>query len=403
MRVLHFCRSFSPLSETFVYDYVLGLERHGVENHVVAYRRQNAASRPFARVVTIDGALRWAPRRLAARMLATVGLPAPEQITWPAIRRHLRRAARRIAPGIVHAHFGPEGAMIAPVAAALRLPLVVTFYGFDISQLARLPSWQDAYARLWPAVSAVTVLSADMERQALRLGCPPEKLHVIHIGRDGNAVPARTGVRHPVRRLVSVGRLVEKKGHLDAVEVVGRLAADHPGLQLEIVGEGELRPRLERRIQELGLADRIRLRGALPNDRTLEIMARADGFLLCCRTGSDGDQEGTPTVLLEAQMIGLPCVATTHAGIPELFAPENHALLAPEGDVEALARRVSDLLARDEGQLQRIVDAGRRHVLAHFDVAAETRKLVDLYTACAHAARGKLHDHRIPVFAATAP
>ena len=81
MRVLHFCRSFSPLSETFVYDYIIGLERHGVENHVVAYDRQNADSRPFARVETIDGSLRWNPRRLGARLLAVLGLPVPGELT----------------------------------------------------------------------------------------------------------------------------------------------------------------------------------------------------------------------------------------------------------------------------------------------------------------------------------
>lgn len=121
------------------------------------------------------------------------------------------------------------------------------------------------------------------------------------------------------------------------------------------------------------------LHGALPHDRVRHLFGLADAFVLCSRKGPDGDCEGTPTVLLEAQAAGLPCISTFHAGIPEIVPVENHDLLAEEGDVAGFAQRFVRLLEEEEAGIAQIAARGRIHIEVHFDLRNSAAQLRDLY------------------------
>ena len=382
MRVLHFRKTFSVLSETFLFDCITGLEREGIHNHVATLTRHNVDTRPFAKVHVVRGPGPFHLSRVVHYVMARFRADAPDGSSWPALRRGLERLTERLSPDVIHAHFGAEGVLVAPVARRCRIPLVVTFYGSDISRLAQHAPWRARYARLWSEATAVTVLSRTMWQDAVRLGCPPARLHVVHLGRDLQTLPTRAAV-HPVRHFVSVGRLVEKKGHLDAVRAFGRIATHHPDLRLTIIGEGPLRPALQRLVRELRLEDRVALPGARPSPQTIEQMRDADAFILCSKTAADGDAEGTPTVLIEAQFIGLPCVSTRHAGIPEMIPPENHRLLAAEGNLEELSERLSYLIGEPSTTLAPIVARGRRFAIQHFDLRAQASTLRSVYDSVA--------------------
>ena len=382
MRVLHFRKKFSVLSEVPIYDYIVELERQGLTNHVVTLTRQNADSRPFDRVHVVNGPGRLHPTRVAQYVLRRIRRDHTEGASWPVVRRRLERLTERLSPDLIHAHRGPEAVLVSPVAVGLQIPLVVTFYGSDISRLPRHEAWRAKYADLWREVAAVTVLSNDMRHDAIRLGCPPGRLHVVHIGRDLGNTGARS-LPHPVRHFISVGRLVEKKGHLDAVRAFSRIAAARPDLTLDLVGEGPLRPQLEHLVLELGIGAQVSLLGARPLRQTIELMRNADALILGSKTAEDGDREGTPGVLIEAQLVGLPCVATWHAGIPETVPVENHRLLATEGDVDEIAERLSWLIASPRATLEDIVARGRQFAAEHFDPAGQTARLRRVYEAAA--------------------
>ena len=267
---------------------------------------------------------------------------------------------------------------IASVAKRFDCPLVVTFYGFDVSQLPKQDEWRRKYQQMWPLANAVTVLSEEMKESVLDLGCPEEKVHVVRLSRDLNQFPYHPPTQD-VQRLLFVGRLTPKKAPLDAIRAVEAANRKGADLQLHVVGDGELWDDVTRYVDEQGLHEEVVLHGREPNEKVTGHMQAADAFVLPSTTAPNGDREGTPTVLVEAQASGLPCVSTQHAGIPEMIPEENHELLVEEGDVEGLAERYLELASFSEATLQKIAKAGRRKIEREFSLSKQCEKLRAIY------------------------
>lgn len=379
IKVLHFKRSFSKTSETFLYAYLTELERQGEENHVLTLERKNEKQRPFPKVTVIDNEPdRWHPRRVWYRMRLLGRENAPGRSMQMLVDKRTEEAIREIGPDIIHAHMGPEAVRMAPFAERLGIPLVATFYGYDVSQLPEEDEWRERYEALWPQVDAATVLSEEMKAAVTTLGCPAEKIHVVHLGRDLEDFPYNAPDRR-VQTVLFVGRLVEKKAPLDAIRAVELAHNRGTGLTLEMIGDGTLRETLEVYVEENWLSEEVILHGEVPNSTVARRMRMADVFMLPSKTAPNGDREGTPTVLIEAQASGLPCVSTRHAGIPEMIPRNNHDLLAEEGDIESLADILEDLSSRTVDELKQVADRGRKKVEREFDLPQEVKKLRDVY------------------------
>jgi len=381
MRVLHFVETFSPLSETFIYDYVTELERQGVDNHVATFHRANPEERPFSDVHVVDRPHRWHPRRLWYRALVPFGVGEARTSDWPQTRDRLAVVARRVEPDVLHAHFGPAGVLVSEVARRLNIPLITTFYGYDISSLPNEAFWRDQYVSLCAQADAITVLSEEMKDAAVWLGCPPDKLHIVHLSRDLSQFNYRPP-SSPVENILFVGRLVAKKAPLDAIRAVERANEQGANLRLDLIGGGDLKQEIEDCIQANGLEAAVTLHGRLPNAEVARRMQAADAFLLPSKTAPNGDREGTPTVLVEAQATGLPCVTTRHAGIPEMIPEAHHDLLAPEGDVQALAAALGALAGRSVNELEQMAERGRQKMEQDFSLSGEVEKLSKLYASC---------------------
>ncbi|MCS4156036.1 colanic acid/amylovoran biosynthesis glycosyltransferase [Salinibacter ruber] len=378
MRVLHYRYTFSRLSETFIYAYITELERQGVDNHVMTLNRRNEEQRPFSKVQSVDED-RWHPRRIWYRMCLLGRKNASHRSTQMLMDKRMRDSIQEVDPDVIHAHFGPEATRMAPHADHLGIPLIATFYGYDVSELPEEGDWREKYEELWPRADAVTVLSEQMEEAVRDLGCPADKLNVVHLSRDLDDFPYEPPNRR-VQTLLFVGRLVEKKAPLDAVRAVELANRRDADLNLEIAGSGDLREELEAYVQEHGLSEHVTVLGEVPSSVVSQRMRDADAFILPSKTAPSGNKEGTPTVLVEAQASGLPCVSTRHAGIPEMLPEANHDLLAGEGDVEALAEILQDLSSRTVDELVDVADRGRRKVEDEFDLSREAGKLRRIYS-----------------------
>ncbi|MGI9591475.1 MAG: glycosyltransferase family 4 protein, partial [Myxococcota bacterium] len=218
-------------------------------------------------------------------------------------------------------------------------------------------------------------------------GAPPERIHVIRRGTDVSFFePVRRagGDRGEANelRLVMVGRLVKKKGHITALKALAALGARGIAARLRIVGEGGEKASLLQGAKELGVADRIEFFGKTDRRGVREQLHWADIFLQCSVTTAEGDREGIPNVVVEAAATGLPVIGTRHGGIPETMDEGRTGLLVDEADVQGLEAALVELAGDPERRQQMGGDAAA-FVREHLDERRQIQAHLDLYEALA--------------------
>jgi glycosyltransferase involved in cell wall biosynthesis len=201
---------------------------------------------------------------------------------------------------------------------------------------------------------------AELQRLA---GATPVRL--VYHGVDVETAVPRTAVPGPLR-VLSVGRLVEKKGHDTLIRAAGLLRDRGVEFALRIVGDGPEWPRLQRLVHELDLAGRVTFLGPLSAVEVQAEYGSASAFALGCRQLENGDRDGLPNVLLEAMVQGLPVVATAQPGIAEAVEHERTGLLVGPDDPAALAGALGRVLT-DAELARRLGADGQASVRERFD------------------------------------
>lgn len=371
---------FPALSETFIIDQVGALGAAGLRVRVLATKfleegLRHEGAGDLVRLASFAEAGRL-QRFLPGRLGAMAGRRAR--------RRMLRRAASEC--DLLICHFGPVGLTTAGALAGLPRPpqLWTIFHGFDMSRYVA-ESGPDVYAPLFRSGDRFLPISRLWAGRLAELGCPAERIAVLRMGVDCAAIPFAPPERRagdPLR-LLSVGRLVEKKGTAYSLRALAQIAGAKPALRwsLEVAGDGPLQRSLHGLARELGIADRVTFLGAVGGQEVRHRLRQADAFLLPSVTAADGDMEGIPVALMEAMAAGVPVVSTFHSGIPELVEDGVSGLLAPERDVTALARQIS-LLLENPDAAHRLALAARATVEADFNQSRINAALVaDIETA----------------------
>lgn len=297
------------------------------------------------------------------------------------------RFARAIAeqrPRMVHAHFAVDACAVLPVVKALCVPLVVTLHGYDVScseeTFRRWPTTR-AYLRRKEALCeyawSFLCVSEHVRQRAISLGFPEKKLQVHHIG-------VRLGAGNEDRQARSrtivffAGRLVEKKGCIHLIRAMPQVQHAVPRAQLVIAGDGPLRAMLEREAASRR-CNAIFL-GRCSHAEIHRWMQRARVLVAPGIEARNGDSDGLPIVLCEAQATGLPAIAFATDAVTEVFPVERRNSLPARGDVVSLAGEIIQHLTDDQAWKQ-ASDAGKRHVKAKFDLATQTQLLEEKYDA----------------------
>jgi colanic acid/amylovoran biosynthesis glycosyltransferase len=249
---------------------------------------------------------------------------------------------------ILHAHHGNLGVLLLPFAQEANVPLVCSFRGKDTVVKSKEDYRQDLLNLFEGGINFFPVCQHLAER-IIDLGCSPEKVRVLYGGIDLGKfqyIAPQESKEHI--NILSVGRLVEKKGHHILLQAFAKIRDKYPKTTLTIIGGGKYKEYLEELAQQLNLGNSFILINQIPYDKAPDYMKKADIFVAASLTGEDGDLEGIPNTLKEAMATGRPVISTYHAGIPELVTNEHNGLLVQENDVDELAQALEYMLEKRE-------------------------------------------------------
>ena len=396
MRVAYLTGQYPKTSHSFIRREIAALERQGIQVERFSVRRvdeplvdpDDIAERERTHVLLESGPLGLVLRtgllalRRPVRWLRA--LRSAAQMGWRSERGllvyliyffeacALLPALERHGAEHVHAHFSQNGTTIARLARILGGPTYsFTVHGPHELNVAPLLSLKGkvADAKFVAAISRYAraqVMYFSATEDWPRIAIVHCGLDRIHLGREPLPLPQAP-------RLVCVARFDPEKGHLVLLEALGRLAREGVAFELDLIGDGLMRPAIESACARLGIAQRVQLSGWLGSEQVHDHLVASRIFV------STSFMEGLPVVLMEALALGRPVVATYLAGIPELVVPGENGWLVPASDVDALARALREALTAPLAELQRMGAKGRAHVQAEHDVDIEARKLAELF------------------------
>lgn len=392
MKIGYLIADFPVLSETFVVNDMKGLEALGHEVVAISLGKADPATEgnpsyqirgKTIRVKGLTGnpLLRKAQKLIARRRL-TANVPGfrqrygtrpadmpdelwQDRMTWDAALEQI--AAEKF--DWIYVHFAMRQLLLGFWAShLLNLPLGVTLQAHDIfiNPCAKWFDWTLGQCR-----AVVTV--SHYNREAILKLAPrldPSKVHVLANGIDIERFAPKWHEAHKPFRFAGTGRLVEIKGFHVLVEAVGLLAQRRRDIAVSIIGEGPLRPELEKRISELGIGDLIELKGKRDGSYLQSFLPEQDCFVLPCVIAKDGNRDGMPLALREGMACGLPAISTKLLGLHETVSPGTGTLVAPD-DPSSLAQAMNEMIDLSPQQYRTMAQAARAKAEAEFSLLHE--------------------------------
>jgi glycosyltransferase involved in cell wall biosynthesis len=401
MRVVYLLRSYPRLSQTFITNEIVALERLGVPVELFSMTRaDDGAVQPASKAVRarpryLDPALRR-PRRALVAEHARFALRRPlryaRAASYVVRRRDLDTGYRTgsrfqafaqavylartlFADGRerlhLHSHFAHDPTLIAFLVGRLTgAPYSFTAHARDLYETPVRTLAERAQA----ATAVVTCCGANAAYLRRVVPAAGGKVRVIHHGVDATLFRPGRGAAEAPPLVLSAGRLVEKKGFGDLLRAWALLRSD---TRCRILGDGPMHADLAQLVAELGLEGRVRLGGGFTQAELARELRAAAVFALTPIVTADGDRDGIPNVLLEAMAAGVAVVATDVGGIAEVVVDGRTGLLCPAGDVERIASSLARLLA-DHRLRTELGQAARAAVVERFDAQTGARRIADV-------------------------
>ncbi|MGI9407258.1 MAG: glycosyltransferase family 4 protein [Hyphomicrobiaceae bacterium] len=388
-------KGYPRLSETFIAQELLGLQQAGLDFTIYALREPHDEARhPIHSEITapvsyLPEYLHEAPFTVLAALWHCRRMPGFARIWrtfWCDLKRDFsRNRFRRLGQAFVlasklpdnvswiYVHFLHTPASVTRYAAKLRdLPWSCSAHAKDIYTTT---DWDKA-EKIADLEWLVTCTAANVAYLRDIAPASAHKIDLLYHGLDFERFPVpitrRSASEVPIC-ILSVGRVVEKKGYPDLLAALAGLPTDLDWLFVHIGGGDDLQ-KMKAHAVELGISDRISWLGPQPQEKVIEAYSQADMFVLASRIAEDGDRDGLPNVLMEAQSQNVACIATRVSAISELITDAETGLLVAPGDQKALSLAI-ETLARDPAQRHRLADAGAARVRQAFSHKSGIRNL----------------------------
>lgn len=391
--------TFPNLSETFILNQVIGLMKEGVEVDTISLitpdmEKAHPSFHDYNCIehLTVIGI----PKNKRVRVLKAILLFFKLITLTPkkcllAFNKKYRTAStslknlyilntyRKRKIDILQAHFGPNGLVGTFLKdAGVVDRLVVTFHGSDINSYPKKHG-SDVYNELYNRADLITANTTFTKNKIVDNGADRDKITIIPVGLLTENFPFR---KDPGNReemvITTVGRLVEKKGHIWMLEAFKKLIASKTRVIWNIIGSGPEEERLKNRVEELELTDSIKFHGSLKGPQVRDILAESHIFILPSVTAKSGDMEGQGLVLQEAQSMGVPVISTLHNGIPDGVLDKKSGLLVPEMDSDALYNATKVLL-EDQHLREEMGRTGSRFVRENYDISILSKRWMEIF------------------------
>lgn len=380
MKVLHLWQDYSP--NLFDRSHPLCLE-HGVASQVLCQAFIDNGTQPLAATSFLR---RRAPEEANSRsLLARVLRRARRPIDAARFARLVKARLAREKADVVHLHFGTTAAALAKQGALPSQPMVVSFYGADISQALERPAMLQAYGEVFDRASILHVLCEEARERLIGAGCPEHKIRIANLPLPLHEIPD-IGVDATTRtRFLIPARFVEKKGHAVLLSAFRKLVYSGLPVELTCFGYGPVEW-LERAVEDAGLHDHVRV---IDNRQTgrfideyLRVLRAHDVVLAPSIRAADGDDEGGPALtLVFAQAAGKPVIVSDFPGAERSVTDGREGRMVPAGNVLALQEAMADLVGRVD-VWRRYGQAGQERVRREFADDTYWRELLCWYRHC---------------------
>ncbi|MDR2727806.1 MAG: glycosyltransferase [Chitinispirillales bacterium] len=266
---------------------------------------------------------------------------------------------------VVFAQFGSVGVGIMNVCKALNLPLIVHFHGFDISVKSVIEHHKAKYFEMFEYSVYIIAVSQCMKNTLINLGCPQEK--IVYNPCCPNDDYYLIQPKFSKKLFAAAGRFVSKKAPQNTILAFQKVLKKHPDAKLILAGDGELFESCENLAKQNNLENSVAMPKVFKPEQLKQWLSEAMAFVQHSITAPNGDMEGTPVVVLEANLAGLPVISTLHAGIPDVIINGKTGLLVDEGDIEGMARNMIWVLDNPE-KAREMGLAGKENIWKNFNM-----------------------------------
>jgi glycosyltransferase involved in cell wall biosynthesis len=390
---------YPRLSETFILNEILQHERNGANITIFSYKKPNEGqfhpqvSQVRAKVFYLEDLdpRKW-PTWLGkiwkgidlyqVNFLRLLGEALSRQdndrIELLMASAWVAAQARQLGITHLHAHFASLPSTIAYLTHEITgIPFSFTAHAKDIF----VYDMEEHYLREKLRAAKFVVTVTRFNHRYLQERAPeidPHKIRVIYNGVDLEKFKPNVAETRERELILSVGRLVPKKGFVYLLEACAILKRSGVNFQCVIIGDGPDAEMLRQKHAELGLNGSVVFAGPKRQDEVLSLMQKSSILCLPCTIAEDGNQDALPTVLLEALASGLPNISTTVSGIPEIIDSEVDGILVGPNDAEALGKALERLLLSENLRTQ-FAERGRRKATEKFDLRKNAGRLLQLF------------------------
>jgi len=389
MNIGYILGMFPKISETFILNEIVELIRMGHKVHIFSiHRPQKSIVHPEVNEYHLLGKTSYSPSyfKLGVELLKFDSLLFYKnrkkiiinKFYCIAIARYFSKIIKKLNLNVLHAHYAVDTAYTAMLISKLTgIPFTFTGHALDIFVNPDIRALKE---RMENASAVITIshynknylhnlTKVDKDKIFIVRACPNiERYKTIKRDEDPSTI-------------LTVGRLVEKKGIKYGILAIKELVKEYPNIRYNIVGSGPLKNELQDLIRKLALGKKIRLLGNLDYCSLTEKLSKATVFILPCVKAKNGDMDGIPVSLMEAMYLQIPVISTKISGIPELIETGREGILVEPKNIKQLSNAIKSLL-EDKNLRIKMGRNGRRKIEAEFNIHKEVSKLVNIWENC---------------------